>query len=168
MCCAILRLCDKGKKKSSVWNDDEFTEAVMLGKDTDSDSEDEAAIHAADVIVPPPPVAWGSGSRCGKARNAPDERHRVFYACLLYDDFWGDSPVYNKPYLKRFCKLPFGLFDDIVHKVSIHDPHFEQKKDAAGKWGLTPLQKISLSVRQLTSGVCSGEHPSPSSMERFS
>ena len=31
----------------------------MFWNDTDSDSHDEAAIHAADVVVPPPAIAWG-------------------------------------------------------------------------------------------------------------
>ena len=36
--------------------------------------------------------------------------------------------------------------------------YFEQKKDAVGKWGLSPLQKICSSVRQPTSGISSNEH----------
>ena len=141
---------------SMFWNDDEFTEAIALVMDTDSDSDDEAAIHAADVVVPPPAIAWGSGSRRGKAPNV--ERHRVFYSRLLFNDFWGDSPVYNATFFKRFFKVPIGLFNDIVTNVTAYDPYFKQKRDAAGRYGLTPLQKMCSSLRQLTSGVCSAEH----------
>jgi hypothetical protein len=54
-------------------------------------------------IVPPEqaaPHVWGSGSRRGKAPNL--ERRRVFYSHLLFYDFWGNAPLYNASYFKRF------------------------------------------------------------------
>ena len=60
---------------------------------------------------------------------------------------------------KHFFKLPIELFDDIVDSlVRQHDGYFRQKYDAAGKIGLSPIQKIASAVRQLTSGVSSMEH----------
>jgi Plant transposon protein len=137
-----------------LWNDDEELDAIITVMESDSDDDDSDVV--AEVIIRNPPVVWGSGSRLGKAPNI--DRQRVFYSRLLYDDFWGESPTYNATYFKRFFKLPIGLFNKIVTKVTAHDTYFEQKRDAAGRWGLTPLQKICSSVRQLTSGVSSAEH----------
>ena len=108
-----------------------------------------------DVEEEAPPGVWG-GSRPGKARNR--ERHRVAYSHLLYNDFWGPTPVYDRCYFKKFFKLPIGLFDSIVERICMHDSYFLQKRCAAGKLGLSTLQKVCSAVRLLTSGVSSMEH----------
>lgn len=142
-----------------VWDDDDFSEVVLLAMqdgddDTDEDNEEQAEDNA--EAGTPPPHHWGSGSRVGKAPNI--ERRRVFYSHLLFNDYWGNSPVYSPAYFKRFFRLPIGLFDSIVTRVVAHDDYFRQKKDASGKLGLSSLQKICSAVRQLTSGVSSIEH----------
>ena len=53
--------------------------------------------------------------------------------------------------------MPIELFDEIVTKVVANDDYFRQKKDACGRLGLSPLQKICSSLRLLTSGVSSAE-----------
>jgi hypothetical protein len=103
-------------------------------------------------IVEQEEVALAGGrSKPGKAPNI--DRRRLFYAQLLHDDFWGPTPVYSASYFKLFFKLPLALFNEILDKVVLHDSDFVQKRDAAGKLGLTPHQKICSAVRQLTSGV---------------
>jgi Plant transposon protein len=137
-----------------VWNDDEYTEAVALVVREELDDDDILMPLMEDDIAVPCRV-FGSGSRPGKMPNL--NRRRVFYSHLLFQDFWGDSPVYNASHFKRFFKIPIGLFDDIVLKVVAHDDYFRQKKDAAGKLGLSSLQKMCCAVRQLTSGVSPAE-----------
>lgn len=71
---------------------------------------------------------------------------------LLYNDYWGDSPVYSTAYFKKFFKLQISLFDEIVVvKLVNHDDYFRQKKDAAGKIGFSSLQKICSAICLLTS-----------------
>ena len=113
--------------------------------------EDEV-IH--DVEEEEPPVVWG-GSRPGKAPNL--ERHRVTYSHLLYNDFWGATPVYNAMYFRKFFKLPIGLFNDIVERIVLHDAYFIQRADCCGRIGLSSLQKVCSAFRLLTSGVSSME-----------
>jgi hypothetical protein len=127
--------------------DDEFTEAIVLIVDN---LAKEAANGGDDTTVVPPFV-WGSGSCVGKAPSI--ERCRVFHSHLLFDDFWGPSPIYNANYFKKFFKMPIGLFDDIVAKVTANDDYFRQKTDAVGTLGLSSLQKVCTAIRQLTSGV---------------
>ena len=95
-------------------------------------------------------------SRLGKAANI--ERKRVFYSHMLFNDFWGPTPVYTPHYFKLFFKLPIKLFDEILVRVEQHDNYFRQKKDATGKIGLSTHQKVASAVRLLTSGVSSMEH----------
>ncbi|KAI2502215.1 Plant transposon protein [Fragilaria crotonensis] len=120
----------------------------------DEEFQDDEVVHHV-VEEEPPPAVWG-GSRPGKAPNL--ERHRVRYSHLLYNDFWGPTPVYDDLYFKKFFKLPKGLFDNIVEELSNRDPYFLQKQDAAGKLGLSTLQKVCSAVRLLTSGVSPMEH----------
>ena len=137
--------------------DDEYTEAVALVVQGEID-EDDILMHLMEVVddIAVHPHAFGSGSRVGKAPNV--DRRRVFYSHLLFQDFWGDSPVYDATYFKRFFKIPIGLFDEIVLKVVSHDDYFRQKPDASGKLGLSSLQKTCCAVRQLTSGVSPAEY----------
>jgi Plant transposon protein len=137
-----------------IWDDDdEVTDAValILQMEDDSDTSDDDD----DIALVPVAHLWGSGSRPGKAPNL--ERHRVFYSHLLFKDYWGPQPVYNQMYFKRFFKVPIGLFDDIVERVTLQDDYFRQKTDVTGKLGFTPLQKMCSAVRLLTSGVSSSE-----------
>ena len=107
--------------------------------------------HAEDEL---PPV-WG-GSRKGRAPNI--NRERVKYAHLLDEDFWGETPLYDSTYFKKFFKVPLGLFDEIVEDLCRHDSYFLRKQCAAGKHGLSSHQKICSAVRLLTSGVSPMEH----------
>jgi hypothetical protein len=127
------------------WNDDdEYTEVVALVIRADI-GEDDILMLMKDVIPEPVPRLFGSGSRLGKAPNF--DRRRVFYSHLLFQDVWGDSPVYhNATYFKMLFKIPIGLFDEIVLRVLAHDDYFRQKQDAAGKIGLSPHQKICSTV----------------------
>jgi len=127
---------------------------TLILADDDEEFHDDEVVHHV-VEEEPPPAVWG-GSRPGKAPNL--ERHRVRYSHLLYNDFWGPTPVYDDSYFKKFFKLPKGLFDNIVEELSNRDPYFLQKQDAAGKLGLSTLQKVCSAVRLLTSGVSPMEH----------
>ena len=120
---------------------------IFAHEDTDTSDDDEDEDDDNIHVAAP---AWGSGSRPGKSPNL--ERHRVFYSHLLFNDFWGPSPVYNATYFKTFFKLPIGLFNQIVDDITVQDDYFRQKEDCCGKIGFTPQQKMCLAIRLLTSG----------------
>ena len=92
-----------------------------------------------DDDIAAPRHGFGSGSRVGKAPNV--DRRRVFYSHLLFQDFWGDSPIYNASFFKRFFKVPIGLFDEIVLKVVSHDGYFRQKPDASESLVCLPFRR---------------------------
>jgi hypothetical protein len=72
--------------------------ATRRGGIDDSDNKEDADIAGEEPI----PNLWQSGSRIGKRPNI--ERRRVMYLHLLYIDFWGDSPVYNKSYVETLLQ----------------------------------------------------------------
>ena len=91
------------------------------------------------------------GSRPGRRGNI--NRRRELYAKLLYADYWGENPIYPQEHFRTVFRMPRDLFDDIVSKVTAHDPYFLQRRDAVHRLGFTPLQKCAASLRLLTSGV---------------
>ena len=95
------------------------------------------------------PLVYGR-SHLGKAPNL--EQHRVMSSHLLYNDFWGPTPVYNKLYFKKFFKLPIGLFNEIAEGIALHSPYLMQTL------GFSSLQKVCSAVCLLTAGVSSTEH----------
>jgi Plant transposon protein len=140
-----------------ILNDDEYAEIGGLVVQADADDDDLLMLlMEEDAAAAPVPRVFGSGSFVGKASNV--DRRRVFFSHLLFQDFWGDTPVYNSSFFRKFFKIPIDLFDAIVLKVVAYDDYFREKKDAAGKMGLSRLQKICSAVRQLTSGVSPAEH----------
>ena len=100
-----------------VWDDDpDFIDlAMILFTEGGEFSLENEVLHHVEEEEREQPAIWG-GSRPGKAPNL--ERQRVMYSHLLFNDFWGPTPVYNKMYFKRFFKLPIGLFDEIVERIA--------------------------------------------------
>ncbi|XP_021721043.1 uncharacterized protein LOC110688584 [Chenopodium quinoa] len=47
------------------------------------------------------------------------------------------------------------VFERLLNAVTQHDPWFQQRRDAAGRLGLSPLQKCTAAVRQLAYGCAS-------------
>ena len=134
-------------------DDDDFAEAVgiiMQDDDWSSSDEEDDIPQYAPAPLPQCANVWGRGSVVGKAPNL--DRQRVYYSHLLFNDFWGPSPLYDKYYFKKFFKMSIGLFDMIVANVVADDDYFRQKPDACGQLGLTSLQKLCCALRQVTSG----------------
>jgi hypothetical protein len=67
--------------------DDKFTEAIVLIVDNLAKEA-----YDGDNIPLVPPFVWGSGSCVGKAPNI-ERRRRVFNSHLLFDDYFGPSPI---------------------------------------------------------------------------
>ena len=117
-----------------IWDDDDVNDIIMLimqDSDTDNSSSDDEMLDSDDEESTVPHV-WGSGSRVGKAPNV--DRRRVFYSHLLFNDFWGPSPVYDSAYFKRFFKLSVGLFDNMWQRLSQRTGTSFRKRTRSGDW----------------------------------
>ena len=73
----------------------------------------------------------------------------------LFNDYFSDDPVYTDQQFRRRFRMKRDLFLEIVEAVRLKDEYFTQKPDAAGKPGLSPIQKVTAAMRQLAYGVSS-------------
>ena len=110
---------------SSIWNDADFAEAVMLCMDTDSDSDDEAAIHAAARCDCPSSTSQLLGEA---ALVAEKFRTWSVIVCSMLDCCITTSSRVTLLSTTKLTSRVFSSCQFFVHKVTIYDPCFEQKR----------------------------------------
>ncbi|XP_073153988.1 uncharacterized protein [Henckelia pumila] len=77
-------------------------------------------------------------------------RDRENAAQNLFNDYFVENPTYNEEMFRRRFRMSRILFLHIVDAVQNHDSYFVQRRNAAGKLGLTTLQKVTAAFRILT------------------
>jgi hypothetical protein len=107
---------------------DEFTDDPIMNEDLHDDDDVLLISYLLDEDQDAVRRPKRGGSKPGRAPNKP--RRRELYAKLLFDDYWGNNPVYSDMDFRRRFRMPKGLFEEIFHKVVKHDSYFEQKPDA--------------------------------------
>ena len=85
--------------------------------------------------------------RCSIRRN-----HLVGHG-RLFLDYFALTPIYPPVLFRRRFQMKRSLFLLIQSKVEAHDSYFVQKRNSAGKLGLSSLQKITTALRMLVYGV---------------
>ena len=68
-------------------------------------------------------------------------------------DYFAPTPIYPPGLFRRRFRMKRSLFLHIQSKVETHDSYFVQKRNSAGKLGLSSLQKITAALRMLAYGV---------------
>ncbi|XP_057792460.1 uncharacterized protein LOC131009217 [Salvia miltiorrhiza] len=68
-------------------------------------------------------------------------------------DYFYENPTYGPIFLRRRLRMQKELFLCIVDAVQGEDGYFRMSHDAADRNSLTPLQKCTLAIRQLVTGV---------------
>ena len=68
-------------------------------------------------------------------------------------DYFTPTPIYPPGLFRRRFRMKRSLFLHIQSKVETHDSYFVQKRNSAGKLGLSSLQKITAALRMLAYGV---------------
>ena len=71
----------------------------------------------------------------------------------LVNDYFSPNPVYPENIFRRRFRMGRHVFLHIVDAVTNFDPYFQQRLDAAGRKGLSPLQKCTAAMRMLSYGV---------------
>ncbi|XP_021757433.1 uncharacterized protein LOC110722471 [Chenopodium quinoa] len=71
----------------------------------------------------------------------------------LYHDYFSDNPVYSSNQFRRRFRMQRPLFCRIMNKVVEGDVYFQQRRNAAGKLGLSPMQKCTAAIRMLAYGL---------------
>ncbi|KAE9164971.1 hypothetical protein PF005_g29804 [Phytophthora fragariae] len=116
-----------------------------------SESDEESVLRSgSDDDEKAPIKRKRGGSEPGKAANLD----RDFQAAhlRLWKDCFCENPTYPEKLFRRRNRMSHALFERLMSAVVEHDADFEQRVDAVGKKGLTPLQKCSAAVRMLVYG----------------
>src|SRR3954470_20844592 len=75
----------------------------------------------------------------------------------LWEDYFAPDCLYPDRTFRRRFRMRRELFMRIANAVESRNEYFVQKRDAVGRLGLSPLQKITTAVRILAYG-CSADH----------
>ncbi|XP_021747233.1 uncharacterized protein LOC110713078 [Chenopodium quinoa] len=86
-------------------------------------------------------------------RGGTDRRDREMGHAWLFNDYFSDNPVYNTTQFRRRFRMQRPLFLRIMNKAVEGDVYFQQRRDAAGRLGLSPLQKCTAAIRKLAYGM---------------
>ncbi|CAM8929538.1 unnamed protein product [Rhodiola kirilowii] len=80
-------------------------------------------------------------------------RDRVAGHQRLLNDYFSPNPVYPEQVFRRRFRMGKHIFLRIVDALTNSDPYFQQRVDAVGRKGLSPLQKCTAAMRMLAYGV---------------
>ncbi|XP_021859042.2 uncharacterized protein [Spinacia oleracea] len=70
----------------------------------------------------------------------------------LFNDYFTKNPVYSDKQFRRRFRMRRPLFCRIMNKVVENDVFLQQRRNAAGKLGLSGLQKCIAAIRMLAYG----------------
>ncbi|XP_048602986.1 uncharacterized protein LOC125581492, partial [Brassica napus] len=85
-------------------------------------------------------------------KRAYIERNREAGHNRLWNDHFSDNPAFESHLFRRRFRMNKELFLHIVHSLSVNVPFFQQRRDATGRSGLSPLQKCTAAIRMLAYG----------------
>ena len=71
----------------------------------------------------------------------------------LVQDYFVENATYQGYYFRRRFRMLKGLFERIVEDVTRECSFFQQRYDARGTLGFTPLQKCTAALRQLAYSI---------------
>ena len=125
--------------------------ATMSWSSSSSEEEWSVASHALQVITSEPQQAIHGGSSIGRAQNLERNGHQ--HGEQLYNNYFAPQPCYNAEQFRRRWRMSREVFGRIAQAVAAHDSYFIQKRDAAGRLGLTTEQKLAAAIRALAYDV---------------
>nr|VDD43158.1 unnamed protein product [Brassica oleracea] len=85
-------------------------------------------------------------------KHAYIERNREAEHNRLWNDYFSKDPTFPAHLFRRRFRMNKELFMHIVHRLSEDVPFFRQRRDATGRFGLSPLQKCTSAIRLLVYG----------------
>ncbi|WZZ08093.1 hypothetical protein YC2023_094014 [Brassica napus] len=87
-----------------------------------------------------------------QSRRAYVERNREGEHVRLWNDYFSEDCTFAAHLFRRRFRMNKELFLRIVHGLSEWFPFFQQRRDATGRFGLSPLQKCTAVIRMLAYG----------------
>ncbi|XP_024016181.1 uncharacterized protein LOC112089666 [Eutrema salsugineum] len=90
-----------------------------------------------------------------KKKRAYIERERELGHQQLWNDYFSEDCTYPPHVFRRRFRMNKPLFMHIVDRLSKEVSYFKQKRDAAGRFGLSALQKCTAAIRIMAYGSAS-------------
>ena len=87
-----------------------------------------------------------------QSRRAYVERNREGGHVRLWNDYFSADCIFPAHLFRRRFRMNKELFLRIVHGLSEWVPFFQQRRDATGRFGLSPLQICTAAIRMLAYG----------------
>ncbi|WZZ85477.1 hypothetical protein YC2023_114056 [Brassica napus] len=84
-----------------------------------------------------------------KKKRAYIERQREQGHLQLWNDYFSKDATYPSHMFRRRFRMNKGLFMHIVDRLSAEVPYFQQRRDATGRFGHSPLQKATAAIRMM-------------------
>uniref|UniRef100_A0A0D3C2B0 Myb-like domain-containing protein n=1 Tax=Brassica oleracea var. oleracea TaxID=109376 RepID=A0A0D3C2B0_BRAOL len=87
-----------------------------------------------------------------KKKRAYIERQREQGHMQLWNDYFSEDATYPSHMFRHRFRMNKPLFMRIVDRPSAEIPYFQQRRDATGRFGHSPLQKATTSIRMMAYG----------------
>ncbi|XP_013751391.2 uncharacterized protein LOC106453719 [Brassica napus] len=87
-----------------------------------------------------------------KKKRAYIERQREQGHMQLWNDYFSEDATYPSHIFRRRFRMNKPLFMRIVERLSAEIPYFQQRRDATGRLGHSPLQKATTAIRMMAYG----------------
>jgi hypothetical protein len=91
------------------------------------------------------------GSAPGHRKCKPRQRMEGY--CILYADYFADSPLHGEAVFRRYFRMSRKLFLKIVYALREYDSYFRCKLDCTSMAGFSALQKCTVAMRMLAYGA---------------
>ena len=95
-----------------------------------------------------------SGTPAQKKKRKFIDRKRGDAKEGLMNDYFVERPLYPDAMFQRSFRMNRSLFLRIVEGVTTTDPYFQQRPNALGELGASPIQKCTAALRMLAYGTC--------------
>ena len=79
-------------------------------------------------------------------------RNRLQGDLQLHNNYFSEEPIYPENLFRQRFRMRKELFLKIVDAVTQANQYFVQKRDAAGRLGFLPIQKVTAALRLLAYG----------------
>jgi hypothetical protein len=135
-------------------SDDEDAFAALLEEEAEADTADEEhlmILSSLDGLFVNKDKPRRGGSAPGRRKSK--QRHRMEGYCMLYADYFADSPLHGEKVFRRRYRMSRKLFLRIVNSVREFDSYFVCKKNCTGTVGFSSLQKCTTAMRMLAYGA---------------
>ncbi|XP_040998153.1 uncharacterized protein LOC121244196 [Juglans microcarpa x Juglans regia] len=130
-----------------------------------------------DVVLNDESDGQSSSHRTNRQRRKFIRRNHIQGHERLLRDYFAENPVYPSNLFRMRFRMSRLLFLRILNEVESYEPYFVQRRDSAGRLGLSSMQKKTVALRMLAYGVTGdfmdeyvriGESTAMESLKKFS